>query len=109
VDTVQSGGGSMIANLIRLEGKIQATSATIDSSATHWNDNTNGSTVTYTLPGNGNQTGGIFLFSKTGTGTLTLSGSIITTAGASVGSAAVTSASGMKLYYFNGTSWYQLN
>jgi hypothetical protein len=109
IDTIQSGGGSILGNLIRLEGKIQGSSVTIDATATHWNDNTNGSTVTYTLPVGGNLSAGVFLFSKTGTGTLTLSGAIITIAGASVGSAAITSVSGMKLYYNNGINWYQLN
>jgi hypothetical protein len=108
VDVVQSGGGSMLSNLYRAEAKFQNTSTTIDATATEWNDSTNGSTVTYTLPNGGNTQGGIFMFVKTGTGTLTLSGTIITNAGVSVGSLAVTSVSGMKLFYTNGSAWFQL-
>lgn len=108
VDTIQSGGGSILGNLYRAEHKFQTTSTTIDASATGWHDNGSGS-PTYTLPNSGDLSGGFFLFVKEGSGTLTLSGTIINTLGASVGSVSLTSASGMKMFSYNGASWYQLN
>lgn len=109
VDKIQSGGGSVLGNLFRMEGKIQNTSTTVDATATVWNDATNGSTVTYTLPGTSGLTGGLFMFIKTGTGNLTLSGTIVTKTGASVGSLVLTSADGLQSLWFNGAIWYQKN
>jgi fibronectin-binding autotransporter adhesin len=109
IDAIQSGGGSILGNLYRSEGKIQATSTTIDATATVWQDNTNGSAVTYTLPVTSALQGGNFMFFKTGTGNLTLSGTIITKAGASVGSLTIASTDGLQSFWFNGTTWVQKN
>lgn len=110
IDAVQSGGGSILSNLYRMEGKIQATSTTIDATATVWNDNTNGSTVTYTLPGTSSLSGGFFGFIKTGTGNLTLSGTIVKKDGTSAGGTlTLASTDGLQWFWFNGTTWYQSN
>lgn len=110
IDAVQSGGGSMLSNLYRMEGKIQATSTTIDATATVWNDNTNGSTVTYTLPGTSSLAGGFFGFIKTGTGNLTLSGTITKKDGTSAGGTlTLASTDGLQWFWFNGSTWYQSN
>lgn len=110
IDAIQSGGGSILSNLYRMEGKIQATSVTIDATATVWNDNTNGSTVTYTLPATASLTGGFFGFIKTGTGNLTLSGTIVKKDGTSAGgSLTLASTDGLQWFWFNGSTWYQSN
>lgn len=108
IDAIQSGGGSTLSNLYRMEGKVQATSTTIDATATVWNDNTNGSTVTYTLPSTSSLQGGLFMFVKTGTGNLTLSGTIVKSDGSSVGSMTLASTDGLNQFWFNGTTWYQV-
>ena len=108
VDAIQSGGGSILSNLYRMEGKIQSSSTTIDATASVWQDNSNGST-TYTLPNNSNLQGGLYMFIKTGTGTLTLSGTIVNKTGGSVGSVALTSTDGLQQVWYNGTIWRQVN
>jgi len=107
VDKIQA-NGSVLAPLYRMEGKIQNTSTTIDATATIWNDATNGSTVTYTLPGTASLSGGLFMFLKTGTGNLTLSGTIIKSDGSSVGSMTLASTDGLNQFWFNGSTWYQV-
>ena len=110
VDAIQSGGGSILGNLYRSEGKVQASNATIDATATVWNDNTNGSTVTYTLPSTSSLQGGKYMFIKTGTGNLTLSGTIVKKDGTSAGgSMTLASTDGMQQFWFDGTTWYQIN
>jgi hypothetical protein len=106
IDTIQSGGGSILANLFRFEGKNSGTT-TIDATATRWNNNT-GVNATYTLPTSAPLTGGLYMFSTFGGGTLTLSGTIIDKTGISVGNINLTTVNGISMFYFNGAVWYQL-
>lgn len=108
VDSIQSGGGSILSNLYRAEGIIANSNTTISAIATTY-ISTDGNNYTYTLPNNSNLQGGIFLFYKQGAGTITLSGSIINKSGAAVSTYAITSASGMTMVYYNGNDYFVIN